>query len=86
MKTVIKRSGKIEPLTKKKIYDSIVKANDCIAEDARLTKKQIQRISDSVFDACQEMEEPIPIDAIEDMIEKKLMGAEAYEVAKKYIT
>ena len=28
----------------------------------------------------------IPIDAIEDMIEKKLMGAEAYEVAKKYIT
>ena len=86
MKTVIKRSGKIEPLTKKKIYDSIVKANDCIEEDARLTKKQIQRISDSVFDACQEMEEPIPIDAIEDMIEKKLMGAEAYEVAKKYIT
>lgn len=86
MKTVIKRSGKIEPLTKKKIYDSIVKANDCIAEDARLTKKQIQRISDSVFDACQEMEEPIPIDSIEDMIEKKLMGAEAYEVAKKYIT
>ena len=47
---------------------------------------QIQRITDSVFDACQEMEEPIPIDAIEDMIEKKLMGAEAYEVAKKYIT
>ena len=64
----------------------MIKANDCIAEDARLTKKQIQRISDSVFDACQEMEEPIPIDAIEDMIEKKLMGAEAYEVAKKYIT
>ena len=86
MKTVIKRRGKVEPLTKKKIFDSIVKANNAIEEDKRVTKVQIQRITDSVFDACQEMEEPIPIDAIEDMIEKKLMGAEAYEVAKKYIT
>ena len=86
MKTVIKRSGKTEPLTKKKIFDSIVKANNAIEEDKRVTKVQIQRITDTVFEACQEMEEPIPIDAIEDMIEKKLMGAEAYEVAKKYIT
>ena len=83
---VIKRSGHEENLTKKKIYDSIVKANECVEEDCRLTRKQIQRITDSVFDVCQDMEEPIPIDKIEDMIEKKLMEASGYEVAKKYIT
>jgi len=86
MKVVVKRSGKQEPLTKKKIYDSIIKANDCVPDDCKLTKTQIQRITNSVFDACQDMEEPIPIDKIEDMIEKKLMEASGYEVAKKYIT
>ena len=86
MKVVCKRSGKLEPLTKKKIFDSIVKANEAIEEDKRVTKTQIQRITNVVFDACQDMEEPIPIDMIEDMIERKLMAAEGYEVAKKYIT
>ena len=83
---VIKRSGLEENLSKKKIFDSIVKANDCVQQEDRLTKKQIQRISDSVMEACQDFEEPIPIDSIEDMIEKKLMAASAFEVAKKYIT
>lgn len=83
---VIKRNGLEEPLTKKKIYDSIVKANECVEKENQLTQKQIKRITDAVFEACQDFEEPIPIDKIEDMIEKKLMEASGYEVAKKYIT
>lgn len=83
---VIKRSGVEETLTKKKIFDSIEKANNCVLDEDKLTKKQIQRISDSVVEACQDCEEPIPIDTIEDIVEKKLMAASAFEVAKKYIT
>lgn len=83
--TVIKRNGKIETLSKKKIFDSICKANDNVNEDDRLTKKAIQRISDEVFNICQDFEEPIPIDKIEDEIEKKLMASTGYEVAKCYI-
>lgn len=47
--TVIKRNGKIEALSKKKIFDSICKANDNVSADDKLTKKAIQRISDEVF-------------------------------------
>ena len=83
---VVKRSGLVENLAKKKIYDSIVKANECVQQEEQLTKRQIQRISDAVFEACQDFEEPIPIDKIEDMIEKKLMANSAFDVAKKYIT
>lgn len=83
--TVIKRNGKIETLSKKKIFDSICKANENVNEDDRLTKKAIQRISDEVFNICQDFEEPIPIDKIEDEIEKKLMASTGYEVAKCYI-
>lgn len=84
--TVIKRNGAIETLTKKKIFDSIIKANDTVSKEDQLTQKQIKRITDSVFEACQDFEEPVEIDKIEDMIEKKLMEASGYEVAKKYIT
>jgi ribonucleoside-triphosphate reductase len=83
---IIKRNGSEENLTKKKIFDSIVKANDCVAEDERLTRKQIQRITDAVAEACEQFEEPVHIDLIEDMIEKKLMEHSAYDVAKRYIS
>lgn len=82
---VIKRDGKEENLSKKKIFDSICKANDNVKDDEKLTKKAIQRISDEVFNACQDFEEPIPIDTIEDEIEKRLMASTGYEVAKCYI-
>ena len=84
--TIMKRSGKVEPLQKKKIIDSICKANDCADEGKRLTQKQIKYISDSVFDQCSTMEDPVDIDSLEDIIEEKLMSACGYEVAKKYIT
>lgn len=83
--TVIKRNGKEETLSKKKIFDSICKANDNVSTDDRLTKKAIQRISEEVFNICQDFEEPIPIDKIEDEIEKRLMASTGYEVAKCYI-
>ena len=84
---VIKRNGEKEILTKKKIFNSICNANGAVDEDARLTQKQIRRITDSVveqFEGGDEQE--IHIDRLEDVIEKKIMAAEGYEVAKQYIT
>ena len=81
-----KRSGKVEKLTKNKILDSICKANLCVVEDDRLTQKQIKNIADSVYSYCESLEEPIDIDVLEDLIEKKIMEHSGYEVAKKYIT
>ena len=84
---VIKRNGKSEQLSKKKIYDSIVNANSCVDADEQLTQKQIKRITDSVaehFEALDNVEN-VEIDKLEDIIEKKLMEAQGYEVAKRYI-
>ena len=84
--TVLKRNGKKEALTKKKIYDSICNANNAVKKEDQLTAKQIRRITDSVVSFCENLEEPIKIDILEDVIEKKLMEAQGYEVAKRYIT
>ena len=84
--TILKRSGKSEKLVKNKIFDSICNANDTVKEDVRLTQKQIKRITDSIFAYCENLEEPIDIDTLEDLIEKKIMENNGYEVAKSYIT
>ena len=86
MKTILKRSGKVEALSKKKLFDSICNANNAVSEEDRLTKKQITRITETVIAFCEDLEEPIEIDTLEDIIEKKLMEAQGYEVAKRYIT
>ena len=85
---VLKRSGNNESLSKKKIFDSIVNANSCVDNEDKLTQKQIRRISDSVVEYFESKEstDPINIDVLEDAIEKKLMEASGYEVAKRYIT
>ena len=84
--TIVKRSGKIETLSKKKIFDSICNANSCVKDEEKLTQKQIKRIADSVYSFCEDLEEPIEIDTLEDVIEKKIMESSGYEVAKRYIT
>lgn len=84
--TVIKRNGSSEPLTKKKINDSISKANECVEDSSKLTQKQIKRITDSVVAHFESLDdESTSIDSLEDMIEEKLMEAQGYEVAKRYI-
>lgn len=83
---IVKRCGKIESMSKKKIFDSIQKANDSVKEDERLTQKQIKRICESVVEFCETLEEPIDIDILEDVIEQKIMANGGYEVAKRYIT
>lgn len=84
--TVLKRNGEKEPLTKKKIFDSICNANNAVKEELRLSQKQIKRITDSIVEHCETLEEPVEIDILEDAIEQKIMAAGGYEVAKRYIT
>ena len=85
---VLKRNGKKELLTKKKVFDSICNANSAVEPDERLTQKQIKRISDSVVEAveAEESGEDLHIDRLEDLIEQKIMASGGYEVAKRYIT
>ena len=81
----IKRSGIEETLTKKKISDSIQKANENVLDDDKLSKKQIQRITEAVYNACIELDRPVSVDEVEDFVEKQIMANSGYEVAKCYI-
>ena len=83
--TVVKRTGKIEKLSKKKIFNSILNANNSVEENVRLTQKQITDITDTIITFCLSQTEPIDIDVLEDIIEKKLMESGGYDVAKRYI-
>ena len=83
--TVTKRNGKIEKLSKKKIFDSISNANISAEENVRLTQKQITDITESVLQFCTSHSDPVDIDILEDIIEQKLMEASAFDVAKRYI-
>lgn len=89
---VSKRNGKVEALAKKKISDSIANANECVDAEDKLTQKQIKRITESVIEhfgakeTSDENADLIDIDDLEDVIEEKLMEAQGYEVAKRYIT
>ena len=86
---VEKRNGKCEQLSKKKISDSISNANSCVEDDVKLTQTQIKRITNSViehFESIDDQNTPINIDQLEDIIEQKIMEAQGFEVAKRYIT
>ena len=83
--TVAKRNGKIEKLSKKKIFNSISNANNSVDENVRLTQKQISDITDSVLNFCTSKGDQVNIDLLEDVIEQKLMESSAYDVAKSYI-
>lgn len=86
---VEKRNGKCEQLSKKKISDSISNANSCVEDDVKLTQTQIKRITNSVveyFESIDDQSTPINIDQLEDIIEQKIMEAQGFEVAKRYIT
>lgn len=84
---VIKRTGLKEPFTKKKIFDSIFKANNGVDEQYRITKKFITSITDEIYMDCENSgKETFDIDQIEDIVEQKLMESLAFNVAKSYIT
>ena len=82
-----KRTGKLENLTKKKIFNSILKASDAVEEQYKASKEKLKEITDQAYDEAISLNvEPIEIDWLEDTIEKKLMDSGLYVLAKQYIT
>ncbi len=65
---------------------AIQKANDAAEEKYRMTPLQIQRITEHVQIACEEMGRSPSVEEIQDLVEKAIMAHGAYEVAKGYIT
>lgn len=83
---VIKRNGSEVTFDKAKIENAIIKANNSVEEEVRLTPIQIKRITDSVILSCEDLGRSPAVEEIQDMVEEHIMQHGAYEVAKAYIT
>ena len=83
---IIKRNGAEVVFDIDKIMMAVTKANDAVEESVRMTPLQIQRISQSVAIACDEMGRSPSVEEIQDLVEKAIMAHGAFEVAKEYIT
>ncbi|MGN1028336.1 MAG: anaerobic ribonucleoside-triphosphate reductase, partial [Faecousia sp.] len=83
---IIKRNGTEVSFDIDKIVMAVTKANNAVDEKVRMTPLQIDRISQSVQTACEEMGRSPSVEEIQDLVEKAIMAHGAYEVAKVYIT
>ncbi len=83
---VIKRNGAEVEFDINKIRTAIMKANQSVPEEIRMTDLQIDRIAESVEFSCFKMKRSPSVEEIQDMVEYQIMAHGAYEVSKNYIT
>ncbi len=83
---IIKRSGAEVDFDISKIIAAIYKANAVVGEDDKLKKSQVDRIANTVENQCMSMNRAMSVEEIQDMVEDGIMGENAYEVARRYIT
>ena len=83
---IIKRSGVEEEFHLSKIEAAIVKANDTVLENERLTKEQIQEICTDIESVCGSMGRAPSVEEIQDMVENGIMKRQGFSVAHNYIT
>ena len=83
---IIKRNGSEVTFDKEKMIKAISKANCAVAEESRMTEKQIERIAHRVVLACENIGHSPSVEEVQDFVERQIMAHGAYEVAKAYIT
>lgn len=83
---IIKRSGQEVVFDITKIVAAVEKANKEVVETDRLTPEQIKEIAKKVTLTCSSMDRTFNVEEIQDLVENEIMEAQAFEVARKYIT
>ena len=83
---IIKRNGSEVAFDLAKITNAISKANETVLPAHRLTPEQIERIAHKVEQKCEDTAHIVSVEEIQDMVENAIMSANAFEVARHYIT
>ena len=79
---VIKRNGEVVDFNKTKIEEAILKANKDVQGRQKASMKLIKEIAKAIENYNQE---EFHVEEIQDIVEKKLMEADKYDLAKHYI-
>ena len=83
---IIKRNGAEAVFDKSKIYAAVSKANDAVEPTHRISREQIQQITDCVTERCERLSRATEVEEIQDMVEREIMSLGAFTLAKTYIT
>ena len=83
---IIKRSGTEEDFDISKIETAVLKANQSVMEQDRLTGGQGQKICREIEDICGNMGRALNVEEIQDLVENEIMQQQAFAVARNYIT
>lgn len=83
---VIKRSGREVKFDPKKISDAIKKANDGVDGKDKISDELIETITKEVSTKLNRRKRASSVEEIQDIVEKHIMKAGAYALAKSYIT
>ena len=85
---IIKRNGEEAIFDREKIITAILNANhnDEVPRSGRLDILKIREIAEHIEDECAKSNHEMNVEMIQDMVEKELMKAGAFDLAKIYIT
>ena len=83
---IIKRSGTEVEFDLQKITDAVVKANESVPDNEKMTPEQIAVISANMRTICEGMNRALSVEEIQDFVENQIMNQRAFSVARNYIT
>ncbi len=83
---IIKRSGIEEDYHVSKIEAAIIKANNTVLENEKMTEEQIKEICGRIENTCNHMGRALNVEEIQDLVEDEIMQQHAFSVARNYIT
>ncbi len=83
---LIKRDGSEAIFEREKIAAAIMKANEAVDEDERITVGKVNKIAAQVASRCEKLGRAVNVEEVQDMVENELMRSGAFILARAYIT
>ncbi len=83
---IIKRSGTEVQFDLDKITAAVIKANESVPDNEKMSKEQIAVISANMRTICEGMNRALSVEEIQDFVENQIMNQRAFSVARNYIT
>ncbi len=83
---LIKRDGSEAVFEREKIAAAIMKANEAVDEDERITVGKVNKIAAQVASRCEKLGRAVNVEEVQDMVENELMRSGAFILARAYIT
>ncbi|MBQ4612951.1 MAG: anaerobic ribonucleoside-triphosphate reductase [Clostridia bacterium] len=83
---IIKRDGSEMEFDRSKIEAAILKANESVTGDDRVTPEQARMIACTVEQYCCGLKRAMSVEEIQDQVENHLMALGKYNLARRYIT